>query len=112
MARTTTFALRDHVDDEWLLRLARIMSESPLHREPCFPGELEEFASVDNEELIPFDDVNSRCAALGYFSADERERRSRRIDLRGPTDWDPGPIEMAEGASEDAAIVLNFKQRD
>ena len=61
------------------------------------------------DELALFADHDARNPrGSGFFSYGEDERRSRRLDMRGPLDHDPGPIPMDEGAAGEPAIELRF----
>lgn len=104
MGRLATITLREHVDDDMLLQIARSMG---LYRPPCFlDGPPEE-----DEEQALFGDHDVRATDRGYYRYPEEECRSRRVDLRGPTDLDPGPLEMQEPEPPrtDEAVVLGFR---
>lgn len=102
--RTATISLKKVVDDELVLKLARDLATQALLRPPAFiDGE-----GPDGEDSL-FADYRARDTDLGYFSYDEAERRSRRVDLRGPTDRDPGPLQMEEADEAAAAIELSFR---
>lgn len=45
----------------------------------------------------------------GYFAEDPIELATRRLDMRGPLDRDPGPIEMEEADDERGGVVLDFR---
>lgn len=107
--RPASIALRDHVDPTWLLRVASAMSDSALHRDPYF---LDGPADEDEDEWTTlFQDHNARDAHLGYYRHPDREARSRRLDMRGPTDFDPGPIAMQEPEGDDSSVILRFARR-
>ena len=135
MGRTATILLREHVDDDLLLQIAYALNQASLgHRrgfldeiEPARAPEVTTVARVtpvacgdwpddspqygEDEELALFRDYSQRCHVRGFYSQDEMERRSRRIDLRGPTDHDPGPIEMTEADAEDPrGIMMRFER--
>lgn len=99
MPKITTIHLLDHVDDESLFEIAT-RSGSPLQRAPRFvdgPAE----ASAEEPELELFMDWDDdRGHGWGGYTQDDDECRSRRIDLRGPTDEDPGPLPMEEAPSD------------
>ena len=44
----------------------------------------------------------------GFYVEDAAECASRRVDLRQPTDRDPGPLEMDEAPDGVAAVRLRF----
>lgn len=112
MGSTTTIALQEHLDDELMLQVARAMSRSALYRPPGFfdgpPLEDDE-----DEERALFGDHDLRATDRGLFIHPEEECRSRRVDLRGPTDRDPGPLETEparhRAPEEGRAIVLEFR---
>lgn len=108
MGRTTTITLREHVDDEVMLRIARSTARSALYRPPGFLDDAEGHADGDEDEDL-FGDHTYRSGTRGVYAHAEEECRSRRVDLRGPTDHDPGPIDMDDGADSSAqAVVLRF----
>jgi hypothetical protein len=109
MSRLATVSLREHVDNSLLGEIARlcclaIVSEgAPAFVEPD-PNEVD-------EDLEPFQDWDVRRGhGLGFFHSDARECATRRVDLRGPTDLDPGPLPMEEAPPEvtASARLLNF----
>jgi hypothetical protein len=105
MPRVTTVSLKDLVSDELLLQVARILcGTSPQ------PGFVERFDLPEvDAELEPFFDWDSlRCDGRGFFRSDPRECASRRIDLRGPTDLDPGPLPMEEAPDEITASAWHL----
>lgn len=95
MASIATVSIRDHIDTTLLTELARLWSADT--RCAGFPAdELPALPDTD-EELEPFEDWDAhRGHGRGFFHGDARECASRRIDLRGPTDLDPGPLPMEE----------------
>lgn len=105
MARVATVCLRDHVAEDVLLEVARVMSCSVLHRPAGFVEGWE--VEVEDGDLEPFLDWDARRGhGQGFFRQDEHECRSRRVDLRGPTDHDPGPLPMEEAPEDLAAPRL------
>lgn len=105
MARVATVFLRDHVDEDVLLEVARVMSCSPLHRPAGFVEGWD--VEIEDWDLEPFLDWDHRRGhGQGFFRQDEHECRSRRIDLRGPTDLDPGPLPMEEAPEDITARHL------
>jgi len=103
---TTTLSLRDHLDSETLLQVASAMPGSAIYREPRFIDGPD--GAPDNDWSSLFEHQDPRGMGWGFFSLDAQERHSRRIDLRGPTDLDPGPLAMCEPQDSDAGIVLTF----
>lgn len=108
MGRTRTIALREYVDDELLLQIARAMRDSALHRRPGFLDGPAGEASED-EEL--FGDHDIRTTDRGFYAHPREECRSRRVDLRGPADRDPGPLAMepAEALDDEADEVVHLR---
>ncbi|MEQ1571620.1 MAG: hypothetical protein ABMA64_38685 [Myxococcota bacterium] len=101
----TTVSLSDHVSDNLLAQLARVLCGTPLD-----PGFVERVDLPDiDADLEPFYDWDSlRCAGRGYFATDPLECASRRIDLRGPTDLDPGPLPMEEAPDDITASAWHL----
>ncbi len=95
MSTTATVRLTDHFDSELLVR-DRVDHVRDAPR--VAPGYVDDVdAWFENEQLELFHDWDSTAGrGRGFFTKDEAECRSRRVDLRGPTDADPGPIEMEE----------------
>ena len=91
MARLATASLRDHVSHELLVDVVRLMAGQPL---PFVEGPEVIGADADVEPFLDWD--ANRGHGAGFFCGDAHECRSRRIDLRGPTDLDPGPLPMEE----------------
>lgn len=111
MPRTASIVLREHLEDDLLLQIARTMPRSALFRAPGFlegPPDEEE-----DEELALFGDHDLRASDRGTWVQPEEECRSRRVDLRGPTDRDPGPLAMEPAEEEDdpQPIELDFRPR-
>jgi hypothetical protein len=107
MSRVATVSLREHVDNSLLADIARAYSAAG--------GAEGASAFVDrtdvDEDLEPFEDWDVlRGHGLGFFHSDARECATRRVDLRGPTDLDPGPLPMEEAPPEvtASARLLNF----
>src|SRR5690242_15270588 len=99
MPRVATLSLRDHAGDELLTELARLLLAP---REASFvrgwddgeaPAQLDP-AEEERERDLALDAFRDwdhhRGDGWGFFSSDRRECASRRVDLRGPTDLDPG----------------------
>jgi hypothetical protein len=107
MPRVATLSLRDHAGGDLLTDLVRALFTSPL---PSFVSGDDRALEEDDLELEPFIDWDQvRVDGRGFFSSDRHECASRRVDLRGPTDLDPGPLPMEEGSSEESAQRLVFE---
>lgn len=91
MGRTRTIALREYVDNDLLLQIARAMRGSALHRRPGFLDGPDDAVSEEDEL---FGDHDVRATDRGFYAQPWEECRTRRVDLRGPADRDPGPLEM------------------
>ena len=105
MARVATVILREYVDPEILLAVAGHMPGSPVGWPPGFVRLPE--IELDDAELEPFFDWDAwRGHGRGYFRQDAAECRTRRIDLRAPTDEDPGPLPMEEAPDDITAKHL------
>jgi hypothetical protein len=106
MPRIATVALRDLLGPELMAGLARILAQqqTPL-------GEVAPVCEpvVHDPELEPFQDWDAvRGRGAGFFRSDADECASRRVDLRGPTDVDPGPLPMDEAPEDEQAERLQF----
>jgi len=105
MPRVATVSLRDHVSDDLLSQVARILCGTPMSAGFVQRGDLPE---VDSE-LEPFFDWDSvRGDGRGFFRSDPRECASRRVELRGPTDLDPGPLPMDEAPEDITASAWHL----
>ena len=107
MGRTAIIRLGQQINDATLRAVAVVFSR-PYARDPGF---VEQPADDPNDPLglSLFDDhEDDRGAGRGFYAQDERERQSRRVDLRGPLDLDQEPIEMEEGVPDRRTIVLGF----
>ena len=105
MARVASVILRKHVDPDLLLAVVRGMPGSPFRRSPAFVR-LPEIV-VEDAEIEPFFDWDAwRGHGGGYFRQDAAECRTRRVDLRAPTDEDPGPLPMEEAPEDITAKHL------
>lgn len=63
---------------------------------------------VDPEASL-FADQAALRGVDGFYAEDAAECASRRVDLRGPTDHDPGPIPMEEAPPDlEGAIRLTL----
>jgi hypothetical protein len=106
MPRVATLSLRDHAGGDLLADLLRALFVSPL---PSFVHGGDRPLDGEELEFEPFFDWDQlRGDGRGFFSSDRHECASRRVDLRGPTDLDPGPLPMEEGSSEERAQRLVF----
>ena len=103
MARLATVSLRDHVDRDVLVQVVRIMCGQPV-------GFVDApHVAVEDADVEPFMNWDAtRGHGTGYFCGDAHECRSRRVDLRGPTDLDPGPLPMEEAPEDVPARHLVF----
>lgn len=110
MGRTRTIALREYIDDDLLLQIARSMQGSALHRRPGFLDGPDDAASEDDEL---FGDHDVRGTDRGFYAQPSEECRTRRVDLRTAADRDPGPLEMepADDLDEDAEKVVHLRFR-
>ena len=98
MPKVTTGRLLDHVADDILLELARL-TQGGVGQPRFVAGP--DHLYIEEPELELFMDWDlQRGDGLGAYASDAHECRSRRVDLRGPTDADPGPLPMEE-APED-----------
>jgi len=111
MARVATVILHEYVDPEILLAVAGQMPGSPSGWPPTFVRLPE--IELDDAEIEPFFDWDAwRGHGRGYFRQDAEECRTRRIDLRAPTDEDPGPLPMEEAPEDITAkhLILGSSQ--
>lgn len=116
MPRVATLSLREILGDRMLGEVARILCAAP--EPPAFverlpvppPVDAEATAEVDGdlEAFLDWDVV--RGHGRGYFRSDAHECATRRVDLRGPTDLDPGPLPMEEApiGADVAGMLLMF----
>ncbi len=94
MGRVATARLESLVPDDLLVGLTRAMLGAR-------PGFVRADAPRDEDETELFTNWDARRGhGVGYFSGDRDECRSRRVDLRGPTDLDPGPLAMEEAPDD------------
>jgi hypothetical protein len=98
MPHVATASLRDHVDDDLLAAVSRLMwSSDPT---PAFVERAD--VPPTDLELEPFLNWDDRRGdGRGLYLSDPVECASRRVDLRGPTDLDPGPLPMEPGPDEE-----------
>ena len=105
MPKVTTVRFDDHISDEILRQLALLVLGDGRPR-AGFPDELDELF-VEDEELSLFTDWDFLWGrGRGMYAQDDAECRSRRIDLRGPHDGDPGPLPMEEAPEDITAKHL------
>ena len=104
MARTMWVSLGDQLPAALLRALkARAVEQTGSAPPPLpDPGDPDAALFADHDAALRH--------AGGYFSYDEAERRTRRIDLRTPYDRDPGPIPMEEAGPGVDAIELHFRR--
>lgn len=62
---------------------------------------------ADDDDAL-FADQGPPRGVDGFYCEDAAECASRRIDLRGPTDRDPGPLPMEEATEDVAGVTLRF----
>jgi hypothetical protein len=99
MATVALVQLGEHIDDELLLEVARMMGGSPVRLRCGFVEGPE--IQLEDDEIEPFLDWDhDRGHGRGGYAQDVAECRSRRVDLRGPTDLDPGPLPMEEAPDD------------
>lgn len=117
MPRVATLSLREILGDRMLGEVARILCAAPeppafVERLPVPPppppadttATATDGVAEDDDDLEAFLDWDIvRGHGRGYFRSDARECATRRVDLRGPTDLDPGPLPMEE-APADAVV--------
>ena len=99
------FRLRHSCDDVFLLELLDAVSRP---RMPAWPPLNADASAPGSEEELFADHDDRRGNGRGYYSQDERELRSRRIDLRNRFDLDRGPVEMGEPEDRVDGIELDF----
>ncbi len=105
--RTAAIRLRDRVAKEVMLRVANWMRH--LRQGEPSPGFVTgpEDLEIEEPEMELFMDWDAvRGDGRGAYSQDDDECRSRRVDLRGPTDRDPGPLPMEEARGDTSATHL------
>lgn len=108
MPRVATVSIRDDMQNALLTELVRVWS-TDARAAGFLTG-----ADGADEELEAFEDWDVvRGHGRGFFHGDARECASRRVDLRGPTDLDPGPLPMEEAPPDvtGSAWHLTFSQQ-
>ncbi|HHO54597.1 MAG TPA: hypothetical protein ENK18_27910 [Deltaproteobacteria bacterium] len=108
MPKITIASLVDHVANDVLLRVATLYNSSPLRRGPRFVDGPEDLQAEEPELELFMDWDNDRGHGRGAYTQDGDECRSRRVDLRGPTDADPGPLPMEEAPDDVTAQHLSL----
>lgn len=104
VSRITHVALAEHLHEALLVALkARAVEQT---RDTDSVDRDADEADDEGALFADHDAVTPR--GRGFFSYGEDERRSRRLDMRGPLDLDPGPIPMEEGRPGEQAIELRF----
>lgn len=68
-------------------------------------------AALPDEESLFADHDRWLGRGDGFFAEDPRELATRRLDMRGPLDRDPGPIEMEEAGDERVGVVLDLRAK-
>lgn len=105
MPRIATLSLRDHTGDDLLTQLAQVLFGTRKHAFvqglDLSSGDCESDPVVRDEFEAFLDWDQIRGDGRGFFSGDRHECATRRIDLRGPTDLDPGPLPMEEWPSDE-----------
>lgn len=102
MPKTTTVRFVEHVSEEILRQIALLSAGD----EAGFPSGLDHLF-VEDEELSLFTDWDFLWGrGRGTYTQDPAECQSRRVDLRGPHDGDPGPLPMEEAPDDITAKHL------
>ncbi|MEN0064002.1 MAG: hypothetical protein AAGA48_17745 [Myxococcota bacterium] len=103
MPKTTTVRFDDHVSEEVMKQLALLAAGASAL---AFHEGLAHLF-VEDEELSLFADWDFLWGrGRGTYTQDDAECRSRRVDLRGPHDGDPGPLPMEEAPDDITAKHL------
>jgi hypothetical protein len=103
MPKTPHVALSRHLQDALLEHLKGQVA-GPRPEAPAPAGTEEEPLFGDHDP--------GRGHGHGYYAADEAENASRRLDMRGPLDEDPGPIEMEEAGPDASGGYLRLTGGD
>lgn len=100
MPRIAAVRLRDRIAKELMLRVANAMRGTRSGQRAGFvagPADVQ----PDEPEMELFMDWDAwRADGRGAYAHDPEECESRRVDLRGPLDRDPGPLPMEEAPEE------------
>jgi hypothetical protein len=105
--KPATLSLCERLDARVVLKIAGEMPGSSLYRHPRFLKGPATPLESSWDSLFAHHDP--RSLGWGYFCPDAAERRSRRLDMRGPTDVDPGPLAMNDAEEGEPAVVLHFE---
>ena len=103
MPRTAAVRLRDRLAKELMLRMATWM-RGPVGADFVVGPEEVRVEEPEMELFMDWDSV--RGDGRGAYAQDVAECRSRRLDMRGPTDRDPGPLPMEEAPEDITAKHL------
>jgi len=116
MSKVTTVRFGRHVSDAILCQIAALAVRVGRVSRMGLPDALEHLAIEQEaeqragdwlEELSLFTDWDLLWGrGRGVYAQDDEECRSRRIDLRGPHDGDPGPLPMEEAPDDITAKHL------
>lgn len=102
--RIAAVRLRDRIAKELMLRVANAMRGT---RTGFVHGP--DGVHPDEPEMELFMDWDAwRADGRGAYAHDPDECRSRRVDIRGPTDRDPGPLPMEEAPDDITARHLRL----
>ena len=94
------------LDDDDLLAIFRPRFAPPLEVDaPPAPGP-DDWEAL--EDLLFADQDGDRGHGSGFYAFDAEEAASRRVDLRGPSDHDPGPIPLEEAEDDEDVVVLDL----
>jgi len=108
MPRVTTARFVEHASEE-ILRQIALGAVAPV--DGGFPDALDPLV-VEDEELSLFVDWDFLWGRGRFvYAQDDAECRSRRVDLRGPHDSDPGPLPMEEAPDDIPARHLVLAPR-
>lgn len=106
MPRIAAVRLRDRIAKDLMLRVANAMRGTRSGVRAGFvagPANVQ----IEEPELELFMDWDAwRADGRGAYAHDPDECQSRRVDLRGPTDADPGPLPMEEAPEDVTANRL------
>lgn len=98
MGRVAMVSVSSLIPDELMRAVARWLSGAR-------PGFVVGALPRDEDEVELFVDWDDpRHHGGEHFVGDAEECRSRRIDLRGPTDLDPGPLAMDERVEDGSEV--------
>lgn len=106
MARVAAMRLRDRLAKELMLRVANAMRGRRTGQHAGFVVGPDGVHPEEPEMELFMDWDAWRADGRGAYAHDPDECRSRRVDLRGPTDRDPGPLPMEEAPEDITAKHL------